>query len=64
MRRPLSLSRRIELLEDRLTPVGEPLIIEVQFVTADKRIVGGFQVRVDPALGPAKSSRAGVRSYR
>ena len=44
MRRSLNLYRRMELLEDRLAPVGDPLIIEVQFVSADKSIVGGFQV--------------------
>jgi hypothetical protein len=64
MRRSLNLYRRMELLEDRLAPVGDPLIIEVQFVSADKSIVGGFQARVDRAPGPAKRSRAGVRSYR
>ena len=64
-RMPRSLYRRMQQLEDRLVPGGEPLIIEVQFISAvDKSIVGGFQATVDQGPGTAKRSRAGVRSYR
>jgi hypothetical protein len=53
------------MLEDRLAPGGEPLIINVQFVSAvDKSDVSCFQARVDRGPGPAKRSKAGVRSYR
>jgi hypothetical protein len=43
----------------RLAPVGKPLIINVQFVSAvDKSSVGSFQVRVDRGPGLAKSGQA------
>ena len=65
MRMPRNLYRRMEMLEDRLAPGGEPLIINVQFVSAvDKSNVSCFQARVDRGPGPAKRSKAGVRSYR
>jgi hypothetical protein len=42
--------------ESGLVPGGEPLIIDVQFISAvDRSIVRGFQARI-PQLGPARNS--------
>jgi hypothetical protein len=62
---PRNLYRRIEELEARAAPTGEPLIINVEFVSpVDRRIVGGFQVRVDRGPDPANPRRAAFRRYR
>ena len=46
-RLPTNLYRRMEQLEARLAPGGEPLIINVQFVSAvDKSVTGGFQALI------------------
>ena len=63
-RMPRSLYRRMEQLEARTAPAGEPLIINVQFISAvDKSVTGGFQARI-PQLGPATRTSVAVRSYR
>ena len=63
VRMPRSLYRRMELLEDRLAPPGEPMIINIQLISADKSVTREFQMQVQQP-GPPTSSRLGVRSYR
>jgi hypothetical protein len=53
----------MELLEDRLAPPGEPMIINIQLISADKSVTREFQMQVHQP-GPPASSRLGVRSYR
>lgn len=47
-----NLYRRMERLEARLVPAGDPLIINVQFVSAvDGRVVNQLEVRVGSERG-------------
>jgi hypothetical protein len=58
-----NLYRRMEQLEARLAPGGEPLIIDVQFISAvDKSVVGGFQARVQQPGRAGKTSV--IKQYR
>jgi hypothetical protein len=58
---PQSLSANGQL-EARRAPAGEPLIINVQFISAvDESATGGFQARI-PQLGPARNSV--IKQYR
>ena len=57
-----NLYRRMEQLETRLAPAGEPLIINVQFISAvDKSVVGGFDARVQQ---PATAKLGVIKQYR
>jgi hypothetical protein len=52
----------MEQLETRLAPAGEPLIINVQFISAvDKSVVGGFDARVQQ---PATAKLGVIKQYR
>jgi hypothetical protein len=47
-----NLTRRLKQLEDQLTPPGEPLVIEVRFISAETReIVNRLAVTCNAALG-------------
>ena len=46
IRMPRRLYRKMEQLEARLAPAGEPRVIEVQFVSADGSVVATFPVQV------------------
>ena len=47
-----NLYRRMERLEARLVPAGDPLIINVQFVSAvDGQVVNQLEVRVGSERG-------------
>ena len=60
-RLPRNLHLRIEQLEARAASAGEPLIIDVQFISAvDKSVTGGFHARIAQP-GPAKRQ---LNSYR
>jgi hypothetical protein len=37
--------RRLERLEEQMSPNAEPIIIDVVFVNSDKEPTGGFQVK-------------------
>ena len=58
-----TLSRRLERLEARMIPAGEPLVYEIQFVSAvDRSITSRLQVRCEGAPGSARLARPGRRS--
>jgi hypothetical protein len=38
--------RRLERLEEQMSPNAEPIIIDVVFVNAAKEPTGGFQVKI------------------
>jgi hypothetical protein len=47
-----NLTRRLERLDDQLTPPGEPLVTEVQFISATTReVVNTLSVTCGAALG-------------
>jgi hypothetical protein len=46
-----SLTLRLERLESRLVPAGEPMVINVHFVSADGSRVGGVRYTVPRAGG-------------
>ena len=64
-----NLSRRLERLEDQLTPPGEPLVIEVQFIAAGTMEVidrlsvpvGGHSKRSGQAETSFPAKRTGER---
>jgi hypothetical protein len=41
-----SLSRRLERLEARAIPAGEPMVIRVQFVSADKVVIDTLSIEI------------------
>ena len=69
-RMPRSLYRRMEQLEARTAPAGEPLIINVQFISAvDKSVTGGFQARIPHSWGRRREAAwrfvaTDIRGYR
>ncbi len=57
-----TLARRLEQLEERMLPTGEPMIINIVYVNPDGS-VDGEPLRVEiPACGPAQ--RPGWKPYR
>ena len=59
-----TLARRLEQLEERMLPTGEPMIINVVYVNPDGS-VDGEPLRVEiPACGPAHQPRPGWKPYR
>jgi hypothetical protein len=40
------VKRRLERLEEQMSPNAEPIIIDVVFVNSDKEPTGGFQVKI------------------
>ncbi|MGD0522833.1 MAG: hypothetical protein ABSA48_16370 [Terracidiphilus sp.] len=54
-----SLVRRLERLETRLIPAGEPVVINVHFVATDGSRVGGVRFTV-PRAGGRPTGSAGV----
>jgi hypothetical protein len=46
-----NLSKRLERLEERMLPAGEPLIVQIQFVSPDGTVEDGPQVIVPGAGG-------------
>lgn len=59
-----TLSKRVEQLETRMMPAGEPIFIEIQFVSADGSIASRLRVNCGvPAIGsPARLGRPGRRT--
>ncbi len=52
-----SLSRRLERLEERMIPIGEPMTIDVVFIKPDgTEAPGGFSIEI-PSHGPVRSPR-------
>jgi hypothetical protein len=51
-----NLSRRLKRLEARAMPDGEPMVIEVQFVSPDKVVTGSLLIEV-AALPHASAAR-------
>ncbi len=41
-----SLSQRLKRLEARAMPAGEPMVIEVQFVSTDKVVTGSLLIEI------------------
>ena len=56
-RMPRALVRRMERLEARLAPADDPLIINLQFVSSDGRVVEEREVRVGGRPLPTRTSR-------
>ena len=56
-RMPRTLVRRMERLEARLAPADAPLIINLQFVSSDGRVVEEREVRVGGRPLPTRTSR-------
>ena len=54
-----NLSRRLKRLETRLMPAGEPLIIQVQFVSPDGSLVDGPRFTI-PDAGGRPTGSAGL----
>jgi hypothetical protein len=54
-----NLTRRLERLETRLMPAGEPLIIQVKFVSSDGSVRDGPRFTI-PAAGGQKTGSAGL----
>ena len=52
-----TLSKRLERLETRLAPEGEPLLIHIQFVSSDGTIKEDGPVITVPAAGSAHRGR-------
>jgi hypothetical protein len=57
-----TLSRRLERLEEQMSPNAEPIIIDVVFVNAAKEPVRGFQVKI-PMTGYAREGRRPTRRF-
>ncbi len=43
-----NLSQRLKRLEARLMPAGEPMVIEVQFVSVEKVVTGSLLIEIAP----------------
>jgi hypothetical protein len=41
-----SLSQRLKRLEARSMPAGEPMVIEVQFVSVEKVVTGSLSIEI------------------
>ena len=54
-----NLSRRLERLETRLMPAGEPLVVEVQFVFTDGSRIEGPRFTI-PDAGGRPTGSAGL----
>ena len=54
-----NLSRRLERLEEHMSPNAEPIIIDVVFVNAAKEPTRGFQIKV-PMTGMRARAERGV----
>ena len=57
-----TLSKRLERLETQIMPAGEPIVIEIQFVSADGSITGRLPVRCLLAYLLAASNVAHAQS--
>jgi hypothetical protein len=58
-----TLAKRLERLETRMIPAGEPLVYEIQFVSAvDRSITSRLQVRCEDAPGSARLAKPGRQS--
>jgi hypothetical protein len=55
-----NLARRLERLETRLVPEGEPLVINVHFVSTDGSRVGGVRFTIPRAGGRPGQYRKGL----
>ena len=56
-RMPRTLVRRMERLEARLAPAAPPLVINLQFVSSDGRVVEEREVRVGGTPLPTRTRR-------
>jgi hypothetical protein len=56
-RMPRTLARRMERLEARLAPAAPAMIINLQFVSSDGRVVEEREVRVGGRPLPTRTSR-------
>jgi hypothetical protein len=55
-----NLSQRLKRLEARAIPAGEPMVIEVQFVSAEKVVTGSLLVEIGPGLlAPPRAAKPG-----
>ena len=60
-----TLSKRLERLETRMVPAGEPLVIQIEFVSPDGSVEEGPRITVQGAGGRRlEKRRSAVRSYR
>jgi hypothetical protein len=64
-----TLSKRLQRLKTRIMPVGEPVIIQVQYISADGSVEDGPRISVPGAGGRRvgkgpRQEAAGIRSYR
>ena len=57
-----TLTRRLEHLESRFQPVGEPTILNIQFVNTDFKVVNQMQLTLDAPV--ANDTGKGRRSRR
>jgi hypothetical protein len=67
--RTTTFSKRLQLLETRMMPAGEPLIIQVQYVSLDGSVEDGPRFCVPGAGGnrlrkEARGEPRSVRGYR
>jgi hypothetical protein len=46
-----TLSKRLERLETRMTPAGEPLFVQIQYVSPDGSVEDGPRISVPGAGG-------------
>ena len=62
-----SLSKRLKRLEARAMPAGEPLVIEVRFISPDKVVTGSLLIEIAPqplATGSPAARRPGAARHR